>query len=45
MGLLHELSRNRETAVRCYERARELATAVSDTVLADRVAGRLTALH
>ncbi len=45
MGHLHELKTNRETALRCYERALALATSVSDTVLADRVNGRLTELH
>src|SRR5262249_10586792 len=41
MGQMSELRPDRETAIRCYTRALELATAASDRSLSDRLESRL----
>jgi tetratricopeptide (TPR) repeat protein len=41
MGQMSELRTDRETAIRCYTRALELATAAGDPTLGERLEGRL----
>lgn len=41
MGQLSELKSDRETAVRCYERARDLAKSANDQPLIERLTGRI----
>ncbi len=45
MGQMNEQRPDAETAERCYTRARDLALAATDRVLADRVTKRLETLH
>jgi tetratricopeptide (TPR) repeat protein len=43
MGQMSELKNDRETAARCYSRARDLAIGASDQPLVERLTGRITA--
>ncbi|HEY4216505.1 MAG TPA: hypothetical protein VGM67_05175 [Gemmatimonadaceae bacterium] len=45
MGQMNEQRPDYETAVRCYSRARDLAIAATDPVLADRLAKRIEAVQ
>jgi tetratricopeptide (TPR) repeat protein len=45
MGQLNEGRPDYDTAIRCYNRGRDLAVAATDPVLADRLAKRIEALH